>query len=255
MDASPALVLTSLVVAASLSWCEPEPELPAGGTSACPTCWRSSLYPEDWTPDYTDGQGRFLHDFSYAGYRGGVMPLPAVDGPMFSVLERGADPTGAQDSTKAIQDTIDAAGIAGGGVVYLPRGLYRCDGLLAVTASGVILRGDGPEATRLVFTKVAGMSGRAHLEFRGALRLSGERPLAMDGESRSTQIRLADTAGLAPGQELAIGWTITDAFVSDHGMEGTWVTFNGQWKSFFSREIVDVTGDTVELDEIGRAHV
>ena len=46
---------------------------------ACPgegAPWRSQLYPEDWTPDLEDGQGRFLPDFSYAGYRKGEAPLP-----------------------------------------------------------------------------------------------------------------------------------------------------------------------------------
>jgi hypothetical protein len=30
--------------------------------------WRSKLYPENWKPGFNDGQGRFLHDFSFAGY-------------------------------------------------------------------------------------------------------------------------------------------------------------------------------------------
>src|SRR5690348_15837769 len=39
--------------------------------------WRSALSPEDWTPAFTDAEGRFLHDFSYAGYRAGdELPEP-----------------------------------------------------------------------------------------------------------------------------------------------------------------------------------
>ena len=38
--------------------------------------WRSSLYPDAWTPAHTDAKGRFLHDFSYAGYRRGEHPIP-----------------------------------------------------------------------------------------------------------------------------------------------------------------------------------
>ena len=33
--------------------------------------WRSVLYPEGWTPDHSLPDGRFLHDFSYAGHRAG----------------------------------------------------------------------------------------------------------------------------------------------------------------------------------------
>ncbi|MGP3785518.1 hypothetical protein [Paenibacillus sp. 1A_MP2] len=37
---------------------------------------RSRLYPIDWYPGFKDEQGRFLHDFSYAGYRRGEEDLP-----------------------------------------------------------------------------------------------------------------------------------------------------------------------------------
>ncbi|HSI83495.1 MAG TPA: hypothetical protein VK970_06905 [Candidatus Methylacidiphilales bacterium] len=38
--------------------------------------WRSSLYPENWKPGFEDAQGNFLHDFSYAGYHRGEIPIP-----------------------------------------------------------------------------------------------------------------------------------------------------------------------------------
>jgi hypothetical protein len=87
--------------------------------------WRSDLYPESWTPATTDGAGRFLHDFSYAGYRGGAQPIP--DDPPGRTIDAtaapfGADPTGAVDSTEAIQRALDAAGAEGGGVVLVRAG-------------------------------------------------------------------------------------------------------------------------------------
>ena len=42
--------------------------------------WRSSLYPEDWRPGYKDSLGRFLHDFSYAGYRLMARTVPCASG-------------------------------------------------------------------------------------------------------------------------------------------------------------------------------
>ena len=45
-----------------------------------------------------------------------------------------------QDATSAIQATVDRAGRAGGGIVYLPAGWYRVEGRLTVPA-GVELRG------------------------------------------------------------------------------------------------------------------
>ena len=66
--------------------------------------WRSSLYPTDWGPGYTDAEGRFLHDFSYAGYRNGKVPIPArSDAKIYNVAaDFGADKAGATDATKAI---------------------------------------------------------------------------------------------------------------------------------------------------------
>ncbi|OBZ14943.1 hypothetical protein A8L34_13765 [Bacillus sp. FJAT-27264] len=49
--------------------------IPVDTASAGPP-WRSSLYPENWTPGYTDAQGRFLQDFSYAGYWRGEKTIP-----------------------------------------------------------------------------------------------------------------------------------------------------------------------------------
>lgn len=50
------------------------------GITAAPAAsdtWRSALYPEDWTPDIApDDAGRFIHDFSYAGYAMGEKPIP-----------------------------------------------------------------------------------------------------------------------------------------------------------------------------------
>lgn len=74
---------------------------------------------------------------------------------MISVLDFGADPTGAVDSASAIQDAIDAAD---GQPVYMPTGTYRLDtGLTRVTTPsgvfgpGLTLIGDGPDKTILDF--------------------------------------------------------------------------------------------------------
>jgi len=55
-----------------------------------------------------------------------------------AVSEYGADPTGASDSTTAIQNAIDAA--APGQTVYLPTGTYKTSGPLVIQKS-MVLRG------------------------------------------------------------------------------------------------------------------
>jgi len=92
---------------------------------------------------------------SYAGYHYGESPLPVVEKPVFNVTSSpyGAVPNGAEDQTAAIQSAIAAAGAAGGGVVFLPEGSYRLEGLVHLNHSGVVLRGAGPDKTVLDFRR------------------------------------------------------------------------------------------------------
>jgi hypothetical protein len=60
----------------------------------------------------------------------------------------GADPTGAADSTAAIQAAISACQTAGGGIVYLPPGNYTVTGL-TISGSDVTLLGTGIGASFL----------------------------------------------------------------------------------------------------------
>lgn len=70
-----------------------------------------------------------------------VPPAPAPPEGALSVLEFGADPTGARDSRHAIQTALDR-GRREGRPVWLPEGLYRVDGHLIVDR--VQLIGAGP---------------------------------------------------------------------------------------------------------------
>ncbi|MFT7580032.1 MAG: hypothetical protein ACI9MR_001699 [Myxococcota bacterium] len=247
-----ALLILPFLTAVPQQDCGPSaPE--TGGVTGCPSCWRSVLYPENWTPEFTDSEGKFLHDFSYAGYHNGELEPPdAPPGATFDVTTHGADASGVQDSTAGIQAAINAAQAAGGGVVWLPAGSYLCHGLLTVTGSGVVLRGAGPTSTKLVFTRSSSMTGQNHISFKGTPQLGAQLALAANGVSRSHVVRLADASSLSPGDDVQVGWTITDAFVERHEMTDTWVAFNGQWKQFFQRTITRIdmsaTPHIVELD-------
>ncbi|MCA9664210.1 MAG: hypothetical protein KC503_01445 [Myxococcales bacterium] len=227
----------------------------ASSTPTCPSGrWCSALYPPSWTPlQPADSQGRFLHDFSYAGYHNGEDPMPSSPpgGHFDAVADFGADPTGATDSTQAIQSAIDAASVAGG-VVMLSAGSFRLDGELAIRASRVVLRGAGAGMTRLLFTSHAGRGGKSHLSIRGSVARGADLALAADAPNRARVIRLASVAGLSLGDDVALGWVITPAFLADHGMTGIWTTFEGQWKPIFRRTIVAIdasaTPPTVTLD-------
>ena len=206
-----------------------------------PGPWRSALYPEDWVPGTADEEGRRLHDFSYAGYHNSEAELgSAIREVVFDVVTTySADPTGVEDSTAAVQAAIDAASMEGG-VVWFPAGLYRFDDRLWVRASNVVMRGAGSDQTQLWFTKYDGMSYQAHITFVGALEYSDDVLLATDAVSFDTAIEVDDATGFSVGDDVVVGWTITEAFIEAHEMDGIWAPFNDTWQPFFWRTVTAV---------------
>ena len=63
----------------------------------------------------------------------------------------GADPTGTQDSTKAIQDAVDAVAALGGGAVFIPGGVYKVSYPFIQLKGFVQVYGEGT-ATQIVAT-------------------------------------------------------------------------------------------------------
>lgn len=204
--------------------------------------WCSTLYPPTWTPAQpADAEGRFMHDFSYAGYHHGDAP-PAAPGAVFDVVAGyAADASGGSDASAAVQAAINAAQTAGGGVVYFPAGTYRLDRTVNVSASNVVLRGAGTSSV------LRGTNGTA-VSIKGSVKREAARPLAADGANRSNEVVVADASGLAVGDDVSIGWTITPAFIGDHGMNGVWTAFNGKYQTFFRATIAAIEGNKVILD-------
>ena len=131
-----------------------------------------------------------------------------------------------------------------------PAGLYRCDGRLFIKASRVVLRGEGPGKTRLYFTSHKGMAHKAHIAVgkapyihaKAALLKAPTDPLRLDA-------KVNPAAKYSAGDDVVIGWEITDGFVDDHGMSGTWKSFNGTWQVFFQRTLTeDVSDGVFKLD-------
>lgn len=100
-----------------------------------------------------------LPDFSWAGYAYGEASIPeSFDLPVFPVVEFGAVPDDDRSDREGIQDAIDAAEAAGGGVVLFPSGTFLVNeevGLkvgLEIHASNIILKGQGSgvDGTRLL---------------------------------------------------------------------------------------------------------
>lgn len=167
-----------------------------------------------------DGGGGMVESFGIVGVRNSAGVVPAVAGEEgswrhethgwtdllnqalkgsggggISVLAYGADPTGATDSTAAIQEAIDACAAAGGGEVYLPAGTYLVSASIAL-ASKVSLRGGGADATTI---RLADGSNVAVIDGNDSCDLA-LRDFAVDGNK----------ANQTPGTALARGIYLHD---------------------------------------------
>jgi hypothetical protein len=193
------------------------------------TPWRSVLYPADWQPPAQASfyQDKFIQDFSYAGYRRGESPIPRIEGPVFDVRTYGADPTGAADSTAAIQAALNAASKAGGGVVSLPPGTFKISKtggheLLRISSNGVVLRGSGPDQTFLLSTTVA-MRSLATIRILGLNSTQGPPvPIVADITTPTNRIYLANASSFAPGNLIEILRDFTEAWILEHGQQASW---------------------------------
>ncbi|MHC4974714.1 MAG: hypothetical protein ACYTG3_20555 [Planctomycetota bacterium] len=120
-----------------------------GGVHGERSTWRSRLFSEDWKPGHRDASGRFLHDFSYAGYRNGAA-LPDLRSAQYGngyVIGTGKE-------TKVFAPDGDWVEGRGSASDLYPSSLYE--------AQLERRTGRRPESDRS-----AGVRQRCRLEFRG----------------------------------------------------------------------------------------
>lgn len=202
--------------------------------------WRSELYPEDWKPGYANEAGYSLRDFSYAGYQSGEVEIPddIAQRKIFNVLETPfyADANGINDSTDSIRAAIQAAEDAGGGVVFLPEGVYRVspgDGaeraVFHIGSNNVTIRGEGPERTFIVNTDPE-MRSTSVFWVSETIRdggppywfipLHGTIKVTADIDPHQSSFLVADASSFSTGDWIAIREDVTEDFVDGFGVEG-----------------------------------
>ena len=226
--------------------------------------WRSALYPADWKPGYKDAKGRFLHDFSYAGYhRGETDPPSKVPGQVVDVTAGpfGADPTGKKDSTTAIQAAIDFVGAKGGGTVFLPAGTYnltfpsprKVEAALWVHDDGVVLKGAGRDKTFLFLDEIV-TRRKAVIRFSPTGGGDWYHPvgpqvsLTRDLPNQALRVPVPNPAAFKPGERIVLRCDCTAAFIADHGMSGLWTSALGGLVFFRRIEKVSSSAGTITLD-------
>ncbi len=208
--------------------------------------WRSALYPENWRPGYADSSGRFLHDFSYAGYHQGEKEIPYVNTEIVDVTKPpyNADNTGQADVTSIIQQALDSIGQDGGGVVYLPEGTYKINPgdksyALRIRYDSTILRGDGPGKTFIY-------NDATYMRFKNLILIQGsdsEWGTTMGFESNIRHdllhpvriLPMESVLGYNVGDEVIVRTDGTDEFIAEHKMAGIWTSWAA--KVMFLRKI------------------
>ena len=228
--------------------------------------WRSSLYPASWKPGYTDNEGRFLHDFSYAGYHSGLEDIPDKKENLIDVSKSpfNADKNGKLDATEAIQKAIDVVGAKGGGVVFLPKGEYKISVpnekkfALTIRYNNTVLRGEGETKTfiKCVTTNLRSKSVINLCSSNGSWGKSEGKTVSIstDLNQPTNLIPVKDVSQFKIGDHIIITSDVTDAFATEHGCLNYWKGFTGP---SFCREItnIDSKNNCLQIDAPTRYYI
>lgn len=222
--------------------------------------WRSSLYPKNWNPGYSDHLGRFLHDFSYAGYHSGLKSIPNVNNNIIDItkLPYKADNTGKIDVTDLIQQAIDDASLKGGGVIFFPAGEYMVSVpeprkyALKIAKNNVVLRGAGTAKT-FIKNVTTSMRSKVCISFEPyggdwIKSISTASPITSDILSPTNQIKVENVSSFKKGDLVVIMTDCTDGFIKEHKSEGQW---SDKMRGVrFCRRITSVNekNSTIEID-------
>jgi hypothetical protein len=198
-----------------------------------PGTWRSSLYPENWKPGFKDGNDRFLHDFSYAGYHQGEKEIPLIQHNILDVTQPpyNADNTGGVDVTAILQKALNDIGKSGGGVVYLPSGTYKVnpgdtETALRIQYSNTVLRGAGTDST-FIFNNNSYMRQKSIIWIMGDWstwsNVAGTTTnLTTDLLYPTRVIPVKSVTGFSEGDEIILRTDGTPEFITEHEMTGIW---------------------------------
>ena len=219
--------------------------------------WRSELYPFNWQRGYQIN-GKFLHDFSFAGYHKGEIEIPNIQQNILDVTQApfNADNTGATDATSAIQAAIDSVAELGSGVVYLPEGIYAVSPInstaLLISHDKTIIRGAGIDKTFILNTDTY-MRSKTVIEFspgsNGWYSPSGQSiEFTEDAVEHDTIFHVNDASFFEVGDLVILTSDFTNEFIEEHHMTGKWN--NSIEGTAFARRIetIDLSNNTIEVD-------
>jgi Family of unknown function (DUF6298) len=202
-----------------------------------------------------DARGNRVPDFSHCGYNGGGVAIPDVP-------VRVRVPVLPGDATASIQAALDHVaklpaderGLRG--AVLVEAGRHDIAGQLRIATGGVVLRGQGVDATVLVAT---GTDRRTLIQIAGR---DGRRPAARTFAVAdayvpvgANKLRLSGTPGLQVGATISVEHPSTATWVSAlkmdqfGGKESGWLGWRpGKMDVRWDRTVTAVDGETITLD-------
>jgi mannan endo-1,4-beta-mannosidase len=228
--------------------------------------WRSKLYPENWKPGFKDGDDRFLHDFSYAGYHQGEKEIPFIENNIVDVTlaPYNADNTGETDVTAIIQKALNDVGQRGGGVVYLPAGTYKVnpgsgETALRIQYSNTILRGAGADSTFIY-------NSNSYMRQKNIIWLMGDwctwatengkvLKLKSDLMYPTRAIPVQSVAGFANGDDIILRTDGTPAFIDEHDMAGIWTDWAARLMFLRKIDSINVEKNIIYIDSPTRYYM
>jgi len=220
-----------------------------------------------------DAQGNRIPDFSNCGYRGGGVTLPIVE-------IKGTVEPAEGDCTGRIQAVIDQVSqlpkneSGWRGAVLLKSGTYHLNNPIAITADGVVLRGEGQgeNGTVLIATKrqqhtlikVGGVADTSAADDEEAQsktswkEVTGSRRKIIDHyvPVGTRHLRVEDAASFKVGEQVIIWRPSTENWIHVLGMDqipqrsdGTVTQWTAGSKDLrFDRVVTAVDKDSIEVD-------
>ncbi len=227
--------------------------------------WHSSLVAPDSAGRLTyvrDSEGNRIPDFSYAGYKNGLVPIPDV-----SVVKTISPLAG--DNTAHIQAAIDEAaqrpldGTGFRGAILMTAGAYRVSGRIQLNTSGVVLRGMGDDADTLTNTVILATGDSATQSI--VLQVGGGSDTKWSGQVSGTKVNItsdtvlvgdmsftvASTTPFQVGDNVVIVHPCTDAWLQavnygDTRTDAPWMV--NQLPIIFNRYITGISGNVITVD-------
>jgi polygalacturonase len=164
-----------------------------------------------------------------------------IDGAVVNVLDYGADPTGAADSTSAIQAAINSFA-SGRGTVWFPIGTFKVTSTITVTQNRIHLVGAGSWATQILFVPTANdtcieLSNGAAVLYQGSV--VGMSFYSEDSTYAKTALEISDVSGYNI-EDIVVGGNVVSGgstfWSGGTGSRGLWI--KGREATYINRVFV-----------------